>query len=595
LQPASRADPQAREHHEVTRDQPERQYANRTAELERLNRQLQAEVVERRRAELAEYEQRVLAEALRDTLATINSALDMDDVMRHILESVGQVVAHDAADIMLIEDGVAVIRYTHGYDRIEGGDDPLGVKFTIASVPHMQKVIRQGTAAVISDVRDYPEWVLIKPTKWIRSHIAAPIRLEGATIGFLNVNSARAGTLTEKHGQRLQAFADQAAIAVRNARLVSQMRQELAHRRQAEAALRWSQEQLRATLDALGDRMFVVDSSLRITLTNQPFEHMTADYGIETTPLGRTPFELFPFLPQSWHEDYAHIFATGEVITTQETTRIGSVETVTETHKIPIYEKDQVVRVVTVMRDITELKLAEEQALQLAIERERSTILANFISDTSHEFATPLSVIKNDLYLLEHTDDPASDQARLSSLGGQIAHLERLVQGLLLMSRLDRGMAFNFQPTNLNQLLTTLHESHITAAERNHQTLTIDLTDTPLPLQADVNLLHTALGNLVENARMFTPEAGSIIIRSKRQHDQAVVEVCDTGCGIPADEISRIFERFYRIEQARETSGAGLGLPIAQSIVARHGGRIEVQSEPGTGSIFRVFLPIAPG
>ena len=306
----------------------------RTAELQASNRRLQEQIRERELAEQSERGQRVLSEALRDITAALNSTLDLDEVFERLLDTVGRVVPNDAADIMLIEEERARIVRSRGYtDRGQSVD---GIEFDIAETPNLAQAFETGRAVVIPDIRDQPKWRRLSQSNWIRSHINTPIKLDDHVIGFLKVNSAQPGFFSAEDGDRLLAFADQTAIAVRNARLFAQAQDEITQRRRAELALRRSEEQLRATFDALADGVNVVDQDLRITLVNRAYRAIAQESGVISQPIGRTPFEVFPFLPPTVRDEYLKVFETGEVLVTDEQVTLGQTTLFTETRKIPI-------------------------------------------------------------------------------------------------------------------------------------------------------------------------------------------------------------------------------------------------------------------
>jgi signal transduction histidine kinase len=122
-----------------------------------------------------------------------------------------------------------------------------------------------------------------------------------------------------------------------------------------------------------------------------------------------------------------------------------------------------------------------------------------------------------------------------------------------------------------------------------------EVPDDLVPVRADRERLHQVLFNLVDNAVRFTPDGGSVTVRARRDGGSVEVSVADTGIGIAAEHLPRLFERFYRADQARarEDGGTGIGLAIARSVVEAHGGTISASSEPGRGSVFRFDLPVA--
>jgi diguanylate cyclase (GGDEF)-like protein/PAS domain S-box-containing protein len=177
----------------------------------------------RKQAEVAEREQRELAEALRDTAAALNSTLHLEEVLRRILTNIGRVVPHENANIMLVKDGVAYVVDRAGY--LERGSDEYisSLRLNMMETPSLRWMHESGRPLIIPDTRDHPEWTGTLETTWIRSYAAAPIRVKGETAGFLNLNSSSVNYFTESHGERLLAFADQAAVAIENARLFGEV------------------------------------------------------------------------------------------------------------------------------------------------------------------------------------------------------------------------------------------------------------------------------------------------------------------------------------------------------------------------------------
>jgi PAS domain S-box-containing protein/putative nucleotidyltransferase with HDIG domain len=188
--------------------------------------------LQRKQVEEAEREQRVLAEALRDTAAALNSTLNFDEVLDRILANVGRVVPHDTASVMLIESGVARMARCQGFAERGTEAEVMALELRIADLLPMRWMVETRQPVVIQDTRTYPGWVEIPETGWIRSWVGAPICVADQVIGILNLDSAVPDFFTPAHAARLQAFADQAAMALENARLLAE-----AQRRGAEFAM----------------------------------------------------------------------------------------------------------------------------------------------------------------------------------------------------------------------------------------------------------------------------------------------------------------------------------------------------------------------
>ncbi|MBA3868071.1 MAG: PAS domain S-box protein [Anaerolineae bacterium] len=244
---------------------------------------------------------------------------------------------------------------------------------------------------------------------------------------------------------------------------------------------------------------------------------------------------------------------------------------------------------------ITERKQAEQQALELIKEREQVKILSDFVKNTSHDFRTPLSIISSSLYLLSKSNDPEKQKRHFGIAEQQIVHLTHLLDRLQGMGRLDSVIALALQPLDVNSLVSDWCANLRFEAKEKAVTVLGSLWESSLMVQADFKELSLALSELGKNALGYTPLQGTITIRTSQEETEAVIEVRDTGSGISAAHLPHIFERLYRVDEARslETGATGLGLSIAKRIIDLHQGRIVVESVVGEGSVFRVFLPLS--
>jgi diguanylate cyclase (GGDEF)-like protein len=173
----------------------------------------------------AEQEQRVLAEALCNVAAVLNSSLELDQVLDRILFNVGNVVPHDAANIMLVENEICRVVRTHGY-RERGLEEAVkSLIFNLPEVPNLVRMATSGAPLAISDTSTYPGWVHFPVTSWVYSYASAPIVKNGQIMGFLNLDSASRGFYNQEHAERLMAFANQAAVAIYNAKLYEKVQQ----------------------------------------------------------------------------------------------------------------------------------------------------------------------------------------------------------------------------------------------------------------------------------------------------------------------------------------------------------------------------------
>jgi len=218
-----------------------------------------------------------------------------------------------------------------------------------------------------------------------------------------------------------------------------------------------------------------------------------------------------------------------------------------------------------------------------------------FTADASHDLRTPLTVLRGELEvaLRRNEINPAGREV-IGSVLEETEKLSKTVESLMVLSRLDSG---EMQPDrtrfDLAKLcLETVEQMGLLAEDKG---LEIQCSSSEnIEVAADLLRIRQILINLVDNAIKYTPEGGKIGVRVFRNNGCAIIEVADTGHGIPAEALPLIFNRFYRVDKARsrETGGSGLGLAIAKSICELHGGHISVESSVGTGSRFRVEIPL---
>ncbi len=214
-----------------------------------------------------------------------------------------------------------------------------------------------------------------------------------------------------------------------------------------------------------------------------------------------------------------------------------------------------------------------------------------FVADISHELRTPLTSIKGNVEMMQAY---GPDDISLEAIASESERMHRLVNDLLLLARADYGgITIDMMPVDLDALFIEVFNQARTLAKAKN--ITVKLVNIePLQVSGNADRLKQTLLNLIDNAIKFTSEGGQLTLNMSNQAGCAVIEVADTGIGIAQGDLERIFDRFYQSDPARTYSGTGfgLGLSIAQWIVKAHGGTIEVTSELGKGTTFRLMLPL---
>jgi len=226
--------------------------------------------------------------------------------------------------------------------------------------------------------------------------------------------------------------------------------------------------------------------------------------------------------------------------------------------------------------------------------RRRAEAQTRFVADASHELATPVAGIRGYVNILRDwgAEDPAMREEAIAAIDRESRRMARLCSDLLSMIRSEEILEFRNVRYDINAASREVLASAATRYMDKHLEF-VGPDEGPLWLYGDPDRMEEALGILVDNACKYTGEHGHVHLTTRRHRDRVVVEVTDTGMGIPERDIPSIFERFYRSDESRskETGGFGLGLPIAKHIIDTSGGMIWVRSKVGAGTTFTISLP----
>lgn len=336
-------------------------------------------------------------------------------------------------------------------------------------------------------------------------------------------------------------------------------------------------EQIQSILFSIVEGIVATDASGRISFMNQVAESM---FGLQPgTAQGKFPREVWREFELA--EIFHQVFVTGEpkereIWMDPPTKRLLKVQLT----PIRVEEEGEAQGVLAVIRDLTRIRHLE-------------TVRSDFVANVSHELRTPLTSIKGFVETLLDDGLQNSDSAKrfLTIISQEAERLNRLIDDLLDLSKLESGR-------------TELHQSRLFMAplvEEIRQTMDSRIEDKRLgfsvelgstPVWADEDRIREVLVNLIDNAIKYTPEGGFIRVSEIGRGKEQEFIICDTGIGIPKESLSRIFERFYRVDKARsrEMGGTGLGLSIVKHIIERHNGRVWVESELGKGTCFHFTI-----
>lgn len=339
--------------------------------------------------------------------------------------------------------------------------------------------------------------------------------------------------------------------------------------------------QLEAVLSAMSEGVIVVGSEGKVILINRALKDM---FGIKDVSFGKPYWEV---LRNSEITELVEYTLKSRKAEKKEISLFYPVEKYYLASGIPLNSSES--GAIVVMFDITEFKRLEK-------------IKADFVANVSHELRTPLTAIKGYVETIEAEAYENTDERDhfLNIIKRHTDRLINIVSDLLVLSEIERKeISWEEEPKtvleeiNFKEIVSSSLEAIKSKIEEKSLRVSLNIKEGLPPYGGDGFLLEQMFINLIDNAAKYTPEGGAIEIGISKLDSQFIIEVSDTGIGIPKEHLPRIFERFYRVDKtrSRKLGGTGLGLSIVKHIVIMHGGKIEVQSEVGRGSRFIITLP----
>ncbi len=346
---------------------------------------------------------------------------------------------------------------------------------------------------------------------------------------------------------------------------------------------------LRAVLDSTVDGILLSDAEGQVQLANRPVIVLTRDLGMSYEgPVVDRLLSVADRMadPAAYRAAMERLRTNPDEPTFDEFEDAGSGR-VFQGFTAPVLDdRGRFLGRIWTLREVTE-------------QRELDRLKDEFVATVSHELRTPLTSMMGFLEMIREGEagDLTPDQQRfLAIVYRSSERLQRLVGDLLFVARLDaNGLQLRFADVDVAEIVSDAAESAAALARSRSLDLRTELAGVPA-VTGDKERLSQLVGNLISNALKFTPEGGTVTARAFTDGNSAVIEVADTGIGIPESEQSRLFQRFFRSSTATEQAipGTGLGLVISKAIAEAHGGSISVQSEVGAGTCFRVELPLDP-
>jgi two-component system phosphate regulon sensor histidine kinase PhoR len=340
------------------------------------------------------------------------------------------------------------------------------------------------------------------------------------------------------------------------------------------AALADERAQLAAVMANMADGVLIVDESDRVRLINDAASTLLDTTREQALGLSFAQVARHHELIDFWRECWGAGSERSELL------EVGSEALFWRVIVTPLEEKDPSACLV-ILQDLTELRRLE-------------TIRQDLVGNISHELRTPLASLRALVDTLRDgaLEDPPAAQRFLDLMETEVDALTQIVQETLELSRIESGrVPLRLKPTAVNDLILPVLERLRPQGERAGLDIGLDLPGDLPPVLADPERVQQVISNLLHNAIKFTPSGGRITISAEPVGEEVTISVSDTGVGISAQDLPRVFERFYKADRARSGGGTGLGLAIAKHIVQSHGGRIWAESVEGKGSTFSFSLP----
>jgi PAS domain S-box-containing protein len=457
-------------------------------------------------------------------------------------------------------------------------------------------VAASGEYLLIGDIRLDSRYFPINELPDSLSELTVPVSVKGEVIGVLDVQSDKVNAFDEQDVYIIKIMADQAAIAIENAKLFERAAKELADREIAEKALEAEKERLAVTLRSIGDAVIATDITGNIIMINRVAEELTG--WLQNEAAGKKLDDIFHIIDENTGEQCRNsvdeVLESMVIINYTDRTilvnKTGSRRSIAHSCA-PIRDKEsKLVGAVVVFRDITEQRKTEEEIRKTA-RLESIGILAGGLA---HDFNNMLSAILGNISLAKMSLEPESSVYKtLTKSENASMRARNLTQQLLTFSK---GGAPVKETTSITDLISETVDFALGGSNSRGE---ISIPDNIWVVDIDKGQISEVISNLIINADHAMPEGGVIRIvvenavigideiPSLQKGRYIIITVSDQGIGIPAKQLEKIFDPYFTTKQ----KGSGLGLSIVYSILKKHGGCVTVDSEVGIGTDFHIYLP----
>ncbi len=374
-------------------------------------------------------------------------------------------------------------------------------------------------------------------------------------------------------------------------------------KRRAEEKLRASEERYRTLFESVDQGFCILE--MIFDADNRPVDYLFLEmnrmFEVHTGLVGgagKTALEMVPTLDPFWFETYGRVALTGEPVRFES--EAPAMERWFDVYATRIGGPGSA-RVALLFSDITKRKESEATLRKLASDlAEADRRKTEFLATLAHELRNPLAPIRSGLGVMRLKGDSPASVARVREMmERQVGNMVHLIDDLLDIARISGGkLELKRERADLRTVLSSAVETSLPLVESGRHELTVDLPESPVPVDADVTRIAQVVSNLLNNAAKYTPAGGRIALALRVEQEQAVISVRDNGIGIPQDQLSSVFEMFSQVGQHTERSqgGLGIGLSLVRRLVNMHGGEVGAESRgANAGSVFTVRLPLASG
>ena len=581
-------------------------------------------------------------ETVREVSQKIVSILNLDELLVQVVELIQQRFGYYRVQVFLNKPDDQWTVFQAGTGRAGEVIVKEGHQLKIGEEGIVGWVANSGEFLLANDVSKERRFLPHPALPDTRAELAIPLSRGKQILGVLDVQSERVNAFTESDLFVVQSLADQVAIAIENARLYTMTDQALAKRLEELAIMQEIDRQLNATLDYDRVMDLTLDCAIQMTGADGGLIGMVAQEqdGMRLLATRGYPREHRSSAGQLWPVDHGivgRVVRTGQPVlasdVTQDPDYISAISETCSQLTVPIRREKRIVGVISVessesavfdeddlafmMRLADHAAIAIENARLYSDLKRANEAKSEFVSIVSHELKTPMTSIKGyaDLLFKGTAGEISGMQQKfLRVIRSNVDRMNALVSDLLDISRIESGrLKLHIQSVPLKAVVDEVVQTMQESIKAKELALTVEMPEDLPPVRADEDRLIQVLTNLISNAYRYTLPGGRISVKATVWSDGSppgeaqpvppgeqrlrylCLSVSDTGIGISPKDQTRIFDKFFRGDDpvVRESTGTGLGLFIARSIVELHDGQMWFQSEPGQGSVFSFTVPVA--